>query len=136
MRKHRLMILLLSAATIILEALPFGAVCNFAGPDGAVRKTYAYFSLIPFGYANFGPFITAVLSVLLLIPAIISFFTSSAKVRTASSLLAAAGVVFSLLPLMFGIHYFSAVGAAISALLLAQLIITVQGKEREIHEAK
>ena len=44
------------ALTIVLEALPLGAVCTFApSPTERVRETFSYFSLIPFGYANFAP---------------------------------------------------------------------------------
>ncbi len=39
------------ALTIVLEALPLGAVCTFApSPTERVRETFSYFSLIPFGY--------------------------------------------------------------------------------------
>ena len=49
------------ALTIVLEALPMGAVCTFAiSPTERVRETFSYFSLIPFGYANFAPLITAI----------------------------------------------------------------------------
>ena len=52
------------ALTIVLEALPMGAVCTFAiFPTERVRETFSYFSLIPFGYANFAPLITAILTV-------------------------------------------------------------------------
>lgn len=59
MRKKRIA---LSATTLafVLELLPYGAVCNFANPDGKPwRRTYSYFDLTPFGYANFAPFLTA-----------------------------------------------------------------------------
>ena len=54
------------ALTIVLEALPMGAVCTFAiSPTERVRETFSYFSLIPFGYANFAPLITAILTVVI-----------------------------------------------------------------------
>lgn len=53
------------ALTIVLEALPLGAVCTFApSPTERVRETFSYFSLIPFGYANFAPLITAIISLM------------------------------------------------------------------------
>lgn len=56
------------ALTIVLEALPLGAVCTFApSPTERVRETFSYFSLIPFGYANFAPLITAILTVVILL---------------------------------------------------------------------
>ena len=52
----------LPALTIVLELLPFGAVCIFAtSPTERVKETFSYFSLTPFGYANFAPLITATL---------------------------------------------------------------------------
>ena len=52
----------LPALTIVLELLPLGAVCIFAtSPTERVKETFSYFSLTPFGYANFAPLITATL---------------------------------------------------------------------------
>ena len=40
----------LPALTIVLELLPFGAVCIFAtSPTERVKETFSYFSLTPFG---------------------------------------------------------------------------------------
>lgn len=53
----------LPALTIVLELLPLGAVCIFAtSPTERVKETFSYFSLTPFGYANFAPLITATLN--------------------------------------------------------------------------
>ena len=39
----------LPALTIVLELLPFGAVCIFAtSPTERVKETFSYFSLTPF----------------------------------------------------------------------------------------
>ena len=55
--KKRLLYLILPLVTVILELLPYGAVCNFMNPEGDPwRETFSYFSLTPFGYANFAPF--------------------------------------------------------------------------------
>ena len=44
---------ILPVITIVLEILPYGAVCNFANPEGEVlRETFSNFDLTPFGYAN------------------------------------------------------------------------------------
>lgn len=48
--KKRFLYLIFPAVALILEILPFGAVCNFANPDGEPwRETFSYFSLTPFG---------------------------------------------------------------------------------------
>ena len=58
--KKRLPLLLLPALTLVLEALPYGAVLQFARPAAApLRELYSYFDLTPFGYANFAPLFTA-----------------------------------------------------------------------------
>ena len=47
--KKRLLYVLLPIVTLILEILPYGAVCNFANPEGEpFRKTFSYFDLIIF----------------------------------------------------------------------------------------
>ena len=57
-------LVVLPALTIVLEVLPLGAVCIFAtSPTERVKETFSYFSLTPFGYANFAPLITATLTV-------------------------------------------------------------------------
>ena len=62
MKKYKITLLVSVIVSIVLEALPYGAVCNFATPEKTIRQTFSYFSLTPFGYANFGPFITACLT--------------------------------------------------------------------------
>ena len=58
--KKRALYLILPIVTLVLECLPFGAVCNFALDQGeTVRKTFSYFDPVPFGYANFAPLLTA-----------------------------------------------------------------------------
>ena len=71
MKKIRLLIL--PIITIILQILPCGAVLVFApSPTERVRETFSYFNLTPFGYANFAPFITALLTCIILLLALIS----------------------------------------------------------------
>ena len=64
MKKTRILALIINGAALILEALPISAVLIFATPDATHRRTFAYFDMILFGYANFAPVITARLSVI------------------------------------------------------------------------
>ncbi len=116
--------LILAAITIVLEALPFGVALVFAlGPDKTSTKTYSYFNLTPYGYANVGPFFTAILTVLLLIMLIIYFFKS--KSITAIRIISLVAVFTSALPvIMFGIRYFTIVGGFITASLIAICILS------------
>ena len=114
-------------AIIILEALPYGAVLNFAvSPEaggGYVRETFSYFSLTPFGYASFGPLLTAVMSIVLLILFIIWLCTNKSGFITASFLCCIVAFAASLLPLLYGAAYLSVTGVIISLLFAADLII-------------
>ena len=122
--KKRFLYLLLPIITLILEILPYGAVCNFSdGPTSIIRKTFSYFSIIPFGYANFAPLITAVLTCVVLILLLLYCFTGKDNWATKSKIVLSIGAVISFGPLLFGIRYFSAVGLLISLCLVAELAL-------------
>lgn len=75
--KKRIIYLLLPIVTLILKIFPYGAVCNFAdGPGNTIRKTFSYFSLVLFGYANFTPLITAIITCIMFILLIIYVITN------------------------------------------------------------
>ncbi|MSC04961.1 hypothetical protein GKD11_15325 [Lactobacillus rhamnosus] len=109
------------ALTIVLEALPFGAVCIFAtSPTERVKETFSYFSLIPFGYANFAPLITAILTVVILLLSLISLKKDS--VFNALFVLSIITAIISLMPLMYGLNNYSLVGAFITIALVTESI--------------
>ena len=122
--KKRLLYFILPIITLILEILPYGAVCNFARPDGEPwRKTFSYFDLTPFGYANFAPLLTAVTSCAILGLLLVYCFTEKHRMITVTKVLLCIGTVLSLCPLLYGINFFSVVGALISASLIAELVL-------------
>lgn len=129
---------LLPAAAVILEALPYGAVLNFApGPGETIRQTFSYFSLIPFGYANFGPFMTAALTCVILLLAVINIFADNRRLCKTTAVFSAVAFIISLMPLMFGLDYFTVIGAAISAILAAEFFLAAfigRGKPSLPHE--
>ncbi|HOM01841.1 MAG TPA: hypothetical protein PLH43_03305 [Acetivibrio sp.] len=54
--------------TIILMALPFGVSMTFApGPTERVTSYFSYFSMMPWGYGNWFPIITAFFSIIILL---------------------------------------------------------------------
>ena len=112
----------LPALTIVLELLPLGAVCIFAtSPTERVKETFSYFSLTPFGYANFAPLITATLTVAIFL---LSLFSLKKKgVLKALFVLSIITVVISLLPLMYGLNYYTLVGAFITVTLVIESIL-------------
>ena len=126
--KKRSIYLILPVITLILEILPYGAVCNFARPasDGSIgyfRQLYSYFDIVPFGYANFAPLITAILTCFVLLLAIIYCITGKIGVLKMLRNSLVISLLVSLCPLLYGIRFFSFVGAMISASLLAQLFL-------------
>lgn len=115
----------LPVTAIILELLPNGAVLNFANPEGTpIQNTYSYFSLTPFGYANFGPFLTAVLTCVLLLLAVIYAINNSRGVYSCIKIFSVVAVLTSLMPLLYGFDYFSVVGVLISVILFAETIMS------------
>ena len=122
--KKKLTILFTTLVALVLEILPYGAVLNFANPEGEPwRRTFSYFDLTPFGYANFSPFIVALLTCALLVLTIVSMLTQKPlrKPIIAVSVIAA---VLSFAPLLMGIKYYSVVGALISATLAIIAVIS------------
>lgn len=84
MKMKKLLLVSFPIIAFVLELLPYGVVLNFANPEGEPwRRTYSYFSLTPFGYANFGPFITAILTCALLALAVIYLFKPRKGLKTA-----------------------------------------------------
>lgn len=122
--KKRLLYLILPIVTLILEILPYGAICNFANPEGEPwRKTFSYFDLTPFGYANFAPFLTALATCIIFVLLLVYLFTDKPRIMAVTKVFLCIGAVVSLCPLLYGINFFSVVGALITASLIAELVL-------------
>ncbi len=131
--KKRFLHLLLPLAALILELLPWGAVCNFANPEGKPwRRTYSYFDLTPFGYANFAPLITAILTCVILLLLIIFCITGKERLLSAIRAVLAVATVISLCPLLYGISFFSVIGALISIALATETLLFHFAQKKEI----
>ena len=132
----RLPYLLLPAVTLILEILPWGAVCNFAAPaeDGTIlryRKLYSYFDLLPFGYANFTPLITAIITCVITLLLIVYCVSGKKALAAGVRNLLWVCAVISLGPLAYGLRYFSAVGALITLSLMGEALLLHRGISKE-----
>lgn len=122
--KKRILYLLLPIITLILEILPYGAVCNFAmGPDQSKRELFSYFDLVPFGYANFAPLLTALGTCALLLVLVLYCLLGKKGLLAAAKMILCIIGALSFGPLLFGLRYFSVVGLLISLSLLAQLLL-------------
>ena len=127
--KKKIIVLCILLCTLVLEILPYGAVCNFWNPEGQPhRATYSYFSMIPYGYAHFSPLITAVLTcVLLLVVLIAIVFKKELGKKTA--ILAGIASLISLCPMLYGLDDYSIVGALISLCLIAATVVVSLQKD-------
>ena len=128
--KRRLLFLAFPIITLILEILPYGAVCNFmrppaneGNPVGHFRELYSYFDLTPFGYANFAPLITAVISCVVFLILVAYCFTGKVRLARGAKNILLVCTLISFGPLLFGISFFSIVGLLISLSLLGEFIL-------------
>lgn len=121
--KKRWMHLLLPVAALVLELLPYGAVCNFANPEGEPwRRTYSYFDLTPFGYANFAPFLTAVFTCVAIALLLVYLFVGTRLWAGIAKKFLVVTFALSLCPLVLGITYYSVVGLLITWCLFAETL--------------
>lgn len=134
MKKYRITFVALTIAALILEALPYGAVCNFATPEKTITETFSYFSLTPLGYANSGPFLTAIMTCLLCIISIILLIKTGKKLLKAAQVISVISLVFSLFPLLFGLSYYNAVSFSVSLLMIVIIIVIIKIKKGVSHD--
>jgi uncharacterized membrane protein YhaH (DUF805 family) len=134
--KKKLITLCILLCTLVLEILPYGAVCNFANPEGPPhRATYSYFSLTPYGYANFAPLITAILTCVLLLIVLISIIFKKA-IGKKTAILAGIASLISLCPMLYGLDDYSIVGALISLSLIAATVVISLREKSETPSAE
>ncbi|MBR7112366.1 MAG: hypothetical protein IKC75_05570 [Clostridia bacterium] len=134
--KKRAFYLLPALAALVLEILPFGAVCHFALDGGeTVRKTYSYFDLVPFGYANFAPFLTAIATLALIALLTVYLINGKTGVKKAAKSVTVCAFLLSLCPLLYGVSYMSMVGVFITLTLASEwLLIALTGGKEGISE--
>ncbi len=131
MKKRKYSCLVIMTAVLILELLPYGAVLRFARPPGeggVWRETFSYFSVTPFGYANFGPFLTAVVSVFILLHIIAAICCKSKDLWKGIRMESAIASVLSLLPVLYGFAYYSGIGFVITILLIIHFFVSARSK--------
>lgn len=122
--KRKPYILALPLISLILEILPYGAVCNFANPEGTpFRETFSYFSLVPFGYANFFPLFTGIFTCIVLILSAVYILKQSHSLLLFTEFISWITFALSLCPLLFGLNFYSVTGFFISLSQLLQAIL-------------
>lgn len=86
---------------LCLEIVPFGCTLKFIEPDGELLiSKFSYFSLVPYGYGNFTPLITAILTVILFLLVIILTIRPSRRLLSAIQIVQGIVLVISIIPLM------------------------------------
>lgn len=117
-------IILMTVFAIILELLPYGAVLIFApSPVDTIKETYSYFSLVPVGYANAAPFVTAILTCILLALQIAEIITNNRFIRKIIWLVSLGAVITSLAPVLFGFDYYTLTGSVITVVLIIECFL-------------
>jgi len=118
----KISLIILPILTTVLELLPYGAVCIFAtSPTDRIKETFSYFSLLPFGYANFAPFITAILTIAILLLALITI--KKLNICKAVFVVSIIATIVSVLPLVYGVEYYSTIGCIISITLAIECVL-------------
>ena len=122
--KRKWLCLLLPIITLLLESLPYGAVCIFApSPTERIKETFSYFDLTPFGYANFAPLLTAVITCVIFALLLIFCLKGNTGMAMLAKKILYVAIVISLGPLLYGMAYFSLVGGLITFSLLGELLL-------------
>ena len=120
-------ILLCQLTALILEMLPDALMLSFAsGPNQWVTETFSYFSLTPFGYGEFAPVFTSVLTIVLIVLSAINLLKVRKifKLQNADFICAIIAFVLSILHLFqYGTAYMSFPNYAITALLLISAVL-------------
>lgn len=131
MKKRRILLYLTSFLALLLETLPYGVILRFANPEGEpwIRR-YSYFSLTPFGYANFGPLLTAVGTVITVVLLLLLLRFENQWIYRALLVASLCSFLFSLAPLAYGTYYFNGVSFAVSVTLALAAILSYIEKKR------
>lgn len=124
--KKRIVLSMLPIMAIACETLPYGAILRFASDAECIDiETFSYFDPVPFGFGNFGPLLTAILTVIILILTAINLFKTNKVIENVITVISILAVITSLMPLMFGFVYLSLVGAIISIILIAEAVLSI-----------
>ena len=110
----------LSLTALVLQILPVSAVLVFRGPDYYNRNMYSCFDLMLVGYASLGPFLSAILNILLLVMLLVVILrkkTGLCNTIFICTLLSA--LLMAIGPILLGGDYWSIGRAAVILLQLS-----------------
>ena len=120
MKIKKLLLSFLAMMALIFELLPNGVVLRFMNPEGEPWvRTYSYFSLAPYGYANFGPLIAAVLTCVLIVLIAVGWFKYSRGLNMSIMCISGIATLSSLSPVLHGFEYVTAIAIVVTMLFAA-----------------
>lgn len=114
-------LVVLPILTLVMEILPYGGVLTFApSADERAVETFSYFDLMLVGYGNFFPFITAILTCVILLMSVIAAVKGAKAINNALFIISLIASITSFIPVLF--LQYSIIGAIITLLLIAECI--------------
>ena len=119
-------------AALLLEILPVGAVLIFApAPGERVTESFSFFSLTPFGYANFFPLFAGVSTAAAALIAAVGLLRRRVR-NTPAFVFSVMAAVFAALPaVVFGTGYMNIASWAIFALLIVSCALQAAANARQ-----
>jgi len=123
MKKHLMLARIFAFVLLVLEAMPSGAVMYFMTDTERIRYTFSYFDPVTYGNADFGPFLTACLTVVLAVLLVIAFFIEKRYLYVSASVISVVASVLSLLPVLFGLEWMSAISWCISVVFICESVL-------------
>jgi hypothetical protein len=113
-------------AAIAVEALPFSMSCHWTPEkDVVIHETYSYFNMTVFRNGVYGPFVTTMLSIAMVLIIIVLSARKEPNFKQHRNMVRYGVLTFiaSLTPLILGSEWFSIYSVVISALLLAATVM-------------
>ena len=105
---------------LVLQMLPVSAALVFTGPGYYNRELYSCFDLMLWGNAVFGPTLSGLLTVVLILMSVILRIRETDRLRNAIFVCTILAGVFMLIsPLLYGLEYLTVVGLIIVLLLIS-----------------
>ena len=132
MKKNNILALLFPFVALILEFLPNGVAMHFMAPPGEepfVTMT-SYADLLALGYGNFGPFLTIVLTLVLINIIFLYIFKNNSKFLGRAKIISLVAFIMSLVPIVF--NSYTIIGGLISISLFIEFIYLAFNKNLDI----
>lgn len=126
MKLKKVLPIILTAVILVLQCLPFSVKLIFAGENGERwEHLYSYFSMMPFGYATFGPILCAMLTCVTLAILIVYLFKNVDALLLATSCSGILAALLSASQFLYGAKYITPLAVVITVLLLVMAILSL-----------